>query len=246
MWTLDHLEKVSGVSLRTLRDLEAEDRSARLTTIDCLAKAFGVEPREIARPSSGAAEPKPRRRASAPPPPPPAYGVTQLPKPSRLEQLVTLEMGLEPLPAITTHGLIVPALDAKKYQDIFTAYAPHEGTLSYVTGRVDLQRGISREEAALLGTRSGVGARFHFVREIAPGHEIGMTVHTAWAEDTLALQEALGGHATVVVRVVLAPEETVTLGEGFSFFMSERPRPWALRVEHFVDDAPMPKRGKRN
>jgi hypothetical protein len=252
MWTLDHLEKISGVSLRTLRDLESEDRTARIATIECLAKAYGVEPRDLARPVHGAADPKPRRRASAPPPAPaapvpvPAYGVTQLPKQTRLEQLVVLERALEPMAPLTTRGVNVPPLDAKKYQDIFTAYAPHEGGVFYVTGRVDLQRGISREEAALLGTRSGVGARFHFVRDVAPGHEIGMTVHTARGEDTVALQEALGAQATAVVRVVLAPEETVTRGEGFTFFMSERPRPWALRVEHVVQGAPPPKRGKRN
>jgi transcriptional regulator with XRE-family HTH domain len=244
-WTLERLEKISGVSLRTLRALEAEDRTARDATVAYLAKAFEVDPAELACAIDGAPEPSRRRRAGriVTPGSGRATGEVELPPPSRLDHLADFERSLEPLAPLLSRGELVPPLDVARYRDLHTDYAAYAGAVSYVAGRIGLQSVITHEEAAPLGTRRGIGVRFYLARPIADGRQHGLTVYTAGADDTRSLQRTFGEPVLLVVRVVLAPETLVADAGGFACFMSERRRPWTLRVERIVDGDP-PLRGK--
>jgi transcriptional regulator with XRE-family HTH domain len=252
MWSVEQLEKASGVSARTIFALEKEDRAVRVQTLSDLSQAFKVTPRDLATlvddgpkkksPSAPPARtdapslPAPPAPPAAPPPAPllRSYGpgVTELPRLTRLEELVAIEATLPPRPPVTTRSGPVPPLTAKLYQDVFTAYRVHEGRVAHLTGVVLSQRGMGDAQAALCGTKSGTGARFHFVFEVCPGHEIGVTVHTSDAGHTAALQERLNQTATVLVKVVVAPDEAYARGAGFEFFMSNTKtlRPWGLEV----------------
>jgi transcriptional regulator with XRE-family HTH domain len=244
VWSIDHLSNVSGVSQRTLVKLEKADRPVRLATLEILAKSLSVSPRAIARPIDEAASPSslpplpPPGKLPAPLPPLRAYGpgVTELPRLTRLEELVALEATLPPRPALVTPAGEIPPLTAKVYQDVFTAFLVHEGRVVYVDGTVLAQRGMSREQAKLCGTKNGAGARFHFVFDIAPGHEIGITVHTTSAQMTGTLQKRVNGPGGAVVKVVVAPEEIAEKGGGYEFFMTNAKtlRPWGLEVVEVV------------
>ena len=248
LWSLEQLAEKSGVSLRTLVALEKNDRPIRLGTLDILAKTFGVAPRRSrARPTPRTTRrrraiprsllPLPPQRRRALPSPLRAYGpgVTELPKLTRLEELVALEATLPPRAPFATRDGEIPPLTAKAYQDAFTAYLVHEGRTAYIEGTVLTQRGMSREQAALCGSRSGVGARFHFVFDVAEGHEIGITVHTVRLEDTERMQRCVNGRGAAIVKVVVAPDEVAEKGGGFEFFMSKTLRPWGLEVVEVVD-----------
>lgn len=242
MWSVEQLEKASGVSARTIFALEKEDRAVRVQTLSDLSQAFKVTPRDLAT----LVDDGPKRKSpSGPParpdaPPTPATpllrsygpGVTELPRLTRLEELVAIEATLPPRPPVATRSGPVPPLTAKLYQDVFTAYRVHEGRVAYVTGVLLSQRGMGDAQAALCGTKSGTGARFHFVFEVCAGHEIGVTAHTADARHTAALQERLNQPATALVKVVVAPDEAYARGAGFEFFMSSSKtlRPWGLEV----------------
>ena len=252
LWSLEHLADVAKVSIRTVVDLEKKDCPVRLGTLECLAKGLGVAPRAIAY-QEGPSEPTKRAQPpaspspSAPPqetpgttgpvPPLRAFGpgVTELPRLTRLEELVALEATLPPRPPLVTAYGEIPALTAKVYQDAFTAYLVHEGRKSYVEGKILSQRGMSREQAALCGTRSGAGARFHFVHEIAPGHEVGITTHTVTLAHTEQMQRRVNATGAAIVKVVVAPDDVAEKGGGFEFFMSKTLRPWGLEVVEMVD-----------
>jgi len=97
-------------------------------------------------------------------------------------------------------------------------------------------------DAAILATRVGVGARFHLVGEVAPGHVMGVTVHTTKIADTKRLQESLGENVRVVVRVLVVPDETYDKKIGLAFFfVPETPRPWGLVVEAVLEEKPATK-----
>jgi DNA-binding Xre family transcriptional regulator len=239
MWSVEQLEKASGVSARTIFDLEKEDRAVRVQTLSDLSQALKLTPRDLAT----LVDDGPKRKSPSAPPPRPdgpptpplrSYGpgVTELPRLTRLEELVAIEATLPPRPPVATRSGPVPPLTAKLYQDVFTAYRVHEGRVAYVTGVLLSQRGMGDAQAALCGTKSGTGARFHFVFEVCTGHEIGVTVHTADARHTAALQERLNQPATALVKVVVAPDEAYARGAGFEFFMSNSKtlRPWGLEV----------------
>jgi len=250
LWSLEQLAEKSGISLRTLVALEKGDRPIRLGTLDILAKTFSVAPRSLARSADSANDAKAKLDSSLPPPASPpshpaaaplpplrAYGpgVTELPKLTRLEELVALEATLPPRAPFAARDREIPPLTAKVYQDAFTAYLVHEGREAYIEGTVLTQRGMSREQAALCGSRSGVGARFHFVFDVAKGHEIGITVHAVRLEDTERMQRCVNGRGAAIVRVVVAPDEVAEKGGGFEFFMSKTLRPWGLEVVEVVD-----------
>jgi transcriptional regulator with XRE-family HTH domain len=249
MWSLEQLSEKSGISRRTLVALENGDRPVRLATLDILAKTFGAPPRTIARTAESAEDAKSKsREPSAPPPAPPAPegkvpplraygpGVTELPKLTRLEELVALEATLPPrAPYVASDGTTIPPLTAKLYQDTFTAYLVHEGSTAHVEGVVLSQRGMSRGQAALCGSRSGAGARFHFMFEVSPGHEVGVTVHTVRVAETARMQRMVNRKGGAIVRVVVAPDEVAEKGGGFEFFMSTTLRPWGLEVLEVVE-----------
>src|SRR5262249_46000670 len=93
-------------------------------------------------------------------------------------------------------------------------------------------RGVPESEAKMIGSSMGIAARFLVVHEVAPGENLSITVHSAKQEHTRAMQELRRSDAIISLRVVLAPKEEFAAGRGFSFFLSERPRPWGLVVEH--------------
>ena len=252
LMSVENLARRSGVSVRSIRTYEARDTTARLDTMQCLAKALGAEAlalgrvhvpstdteKSVALTSPNGPRAAPNEAAAA------TTATTKLPPPSRLEELVELERSLAPLPKLKTARGAVDPLTARRFQDIFTAYAMYEGDRFYLAGLVNAQRGITDTEASLLGSESGVGARFHVVKEVATGHVVGITVHTKDGAHTKRMQARLGERATVVLSVVRAAtadacSETMAAREasprGFSFFMSERPRPWGLVVEDVVD-----------
>jgi transcriptional regulator with XRE-family HTH domain len=232
----EQLAKKSGVSVRSIRSYESAEQAVRLETLQCLAKALTIEARDLgairAKGESARARPSTAVPASAPPPLPP--GNPALPPRSQLETMIDLERaaGLSESPLQTPAGP-VPPLTAKRLQDVFTAYALHEGQRFCLTGKVDSTRGIPSEEAKLLGGRAGVASRFHILKEVAPGRPLGVTVHASKAEHTAALLDFGHRDVTLLLRVVVVPGEPTADGPGFSSFITKTTskRPWTFLVE---------------
>lgn len=231
--TAEALAKKSGVSLRSINRYEGAEQRVRLETLQCLAKALETEVPKLARLCAS-------DKASTTPKSAPARAAT-LPSRTDLETLVDIERaeGVDPPPLATPDGP-VPALTAKRLQDVFTAFAVHAEKRFHVRGRVDTQRGIAADEAALLSSRAGVAARFHLVQELVAGHPVGITVHTATAAHTAALQAAHGADAALIVRVVLADGASDTVG--FTSFITKvaARRPWTFLVEEILASPPAP------
>ena len=230
------LAKKSGVSERSIRGYERSDQRVRLETLQCLAKALSVEVRDIAalRTSDSGAAKKPVRSTAPGAPAAAASSPSVLPPRTQLETLVDVERaaGIAPAPVETPRGP-VEILTAKRLQDVLTAYALHDGARFALAGKVDGMRGIAPAEAALLGSRGGVAARFHIVKEVVPGQPVGVTVHTAAREHTDALQKHYGAMVTLHLRVVLVPGEPRDDEPGFSSFITRltTKRPWTFVVE---------------
>jgi transcriptional regulator with XRE-family HTH domain len=230
--TVDGLAKKSGVSPRSINRYEGKEQSVRIDTLDCLAKALSVKVKDIARLRAGAAPANADR--------------TTLVASARtaLETLVDIERSAEtdtPPPHVTSFGS-VDTLTARRLQHVFTAFRLHEGERYVVRGRVDTMRGLAPDEAKLLGSKSGVAARFHVIMTVAPGHVLGVTVHTAKKEHTATLQARHGEEATMVARVVVAAEEDDD-NVGFTSFITRiaARRPWALVVDEVLEGAPRKK-----
>ncbi|MGO8999127.1 MAG: helix-turn-helix domain-containing protein [Polyangiaceae bacterium] len=236
----EQLADKSGVSLRSIQGYERNEQRVRLETLRCLAKALAVEVRDIAalRESArgskkGAARPDSATATNA-------AATSALPPRTQLETLVDLEREAGILPAsVKTSRGPVETLTAKRLQDIFTAYALHDGARFTLTGKVDGMRGLPPAEATILGSRGGVAARFHIVKEVVPGKPVGVTVHTARKEETAKLQKHYGADVTLFVRVVVVPGEPRDDGPGFSSFITRitAKRPWTFLVEE-VREAP--------
>jgi transcriptional regulator with XRE-family HTH domain len=227
--TQEELAKRSGVSVRSIRAYERVDQRVQFETLQCLAKALATEVKEIA---SLRTRGESARTPEAPSPPEPP---SPLPARTPLETLVDLERAAG-LPVSTGP---VETLTAKRLQDVFTAYALHDGARFVLEGRVDGMRGIAPDEAKLLGSRGGVAARFHVVKEVVPTKSVGVTVHSADRAHTTKLQALYGETARVVVRVVLVPGEPRDDGPGFSSFITRltTKRPWTFVVEEVHDAA---------
>jgi transcriptional regulator with XRE-family HTH domain len=209
-WTKEKLAAKSGASIRSVADVEAGRRQPRQETIDCVAAALDVTVEDLFERA-----PTHEPRASLVPP-------------TKLRALVDAERAEPPRPEVATDDGAVPSLGAALFHAIATAFATYEGSRFAVAGRVDTHHPISRGEARILGTRLGVGARFHVEVPVAPGRALGVTVHTRDATQTRELLAREGADVTLVVRVVVAPEEEE---EGFFFFMAKKSKPWALVVE---------------
>jgi transcriptional regulator with XRE-family HTH domain len=226
--TQEELAKKAGVSVRSTRSYEKTEQPVRLDTLQCLAKALAVEVKTIAslRPRASG---EPTSSAT-----PSASQQSPIPPRTQLETLVDLERaaGIESASVETARG---PAetLTAKLLQDVLTAYALHDGARFVVTGKVDGMRGIAPDEAKLLGSRGGVAARFHVVKEVVPGKPVGVTVHSGDRAHTTRLQKLYGKAATLVVRVVLVPGEPRDDGPGFTSFITRiaAKRAWTFAVE---------------
>ncbi len=231
--TQDELAKRSGVSVRSIRAYERVEQRAQIETLQCLAKTLSVEVKEIAvlrsRGRSESAAPSNPPRAPDPP--------SALPARTQLETLVDLERAAGvATPRIMTPRGPVEALTAKRLQDIFTAYALYEGARFALEARVEGMRGISPDEAKLLGSRGGVAARFHLLKEVVPDKSVGVTVHSADRAHTTKLQALYGDTARVFVRVAVVPGEPNDDGPGFTSFITKlaTKRPWTFVVEEVV------------
>ena len=236
--TQEELAKRSGVSVRSIRKYEQVEQRVQFDTLQCLAKALATEVKNIAtlRKRGEIARQSEPPRAPEPGSPHPAR--------TQLETLVDLERaaGIVALPGEAE------TLTAKRLQDVFTAYALHDGALFLLEGRVDGMRGIAPDEAKLLGSRGGVAARFHVLKPVVPGQSVGVTVHTAERAHTTKLQALYGERARLLVRVKVVPGEPRDDGPGFSSFITRltTKRPWTFVVES-VEDAvtvELPKLGK--
>jgi transcriptional regulator with XRE-family HTH domain len=217
--TQEQFSKKSGVSLRSIQGYERKEQRVRIETLSLLAKTLEIEVRDIATLRTADAD---ETHSSSPPTRPgiPAPAVL-LPR-TQLETLVDLERaaGVVPAPVERANGTF-ETLTAKRLQDVFTAYALHEGARFCLSGRVDGMRGLPPEEATLLGSRGGVAARFHILKEVVPGKPVGVTVHTARKEETEKLQQRYGADAMVFLRVLVVPGEPRDDGPGFSSFITK-------------------------
>jgi transcriptional regulator with XRE-family HTH domain len=238
--TQEQFSKKSGVSLRSIQGYERKEQRVRIETLSLLAKTLEIEVRDIATLRTADAD---ETHSSSPPTRPgiPAPAVL-LPR-TQLETLVDLERaaGVVPAPVERANGTF-ETLTAKRLQDVFTAYALHEGARFCLSGRVDGMRGLPPEEATLLGSRGGVAARFHILKEVVPGKPVGVTVHTARKEETEKLQQRYGAEAMLFLRVLVVPGEPPEPGDeqpGFSSFITKiaAKRPWTFVVDE-VAEAP--------
>lgn len=231
----------SGVALRTIQAIEAAraPSRARPATVRDLAGALGVATTDIARVD---AEPAARRREASSPPPSPASTASTASTPStpstpsappgtptgvetsRLSALVEEEEAAG-LPPRERGG--VPYLTARALSHVYTAYELHVGLDVVLEGRVRQERGIPPQEAALLGGRMGVAARFFLEHEVLPGRTLQTTVHAVEPALVKALQHALARVATVRASLVATPFDGDP-PRGFSAFHTTKPRPWTF------------------
>jgi transcriptional regulator with XRE-family HTH domain len=233
----EELAKKSGVSSRSIGAYEREEQRVRLETLQCLAKALSTDVKDIAvlRTRGKGARPSPSDPPRPPAPP------SALPARTQLETLVDLERAARvPAPRFDSSRGPVETLTAKLLQDVFTAYALYEGARFAIEARVEGMRGIPPAEAKLLGSRGGVAARFHLLKEVVPGKEIGVTVHSGDRAHTTKLQALYGETARVFVRVAVVPGEPSEDGPGFSSFITKvtSKRPWTFVVEEVTATKP--------
>lgn len=209
--TVDKLAERAGVSARTLHTLEKSARvRSTVVTAESLAGALEMEEgallvRDDDEDASADAIPPPRVKRA----------------PSRLDALAARE---PPTPPSDTP----PPMTARAMKRLLTAFAIYEGERYIVDGRLDDHRALTKAEARLLGTKVGVGGRFHVMRVVVGTEELGITVHTTRAADTRALLARKGKPVRLEVRVLVAPDDEV---DGFVFFRSPTLTPWALVVE---------------
>lgn len=221
--TVDETATKAGVSPRTIHTHEGRDVSSiEVANAEALATVVGLDVAALLvaddAPTAGAPA------ASAPVAGAPAAGEIPPPRvqraPSRLDALAARE------PASDGR-----TIDARKLKQLLTAFATFENERFLVEGRVDEHRAITKAEARLLGTKAGLGGRFHVMRPVVDAEELGITVHTTRGDDTRALMAARGKSAKLEVRVVVAAEEEP---DGFVFFLGAAPSPWALAVVELV------------
>jgi transcriptional regulator with XRE-family HTH domain len=228
------LARRAGISVRTLgRYQSGAVKLAEFENVRYLASVLHVGVEAIARPAD---EPPP-----AAPPPPDGAPSPYAPPPERarllattqLESIVALEATLPPPRPVVYEGAPVPVLNARRLQNLFSAFATYDGERFAVVGFIGKQRGASPAEAKMIASRHGVAVRFLLVRDITDGVDIKVTVHTAKARETRLLQRAHEEEreVCVIVKVWLAPDEAVKEGVGFELFMSPKPLPWGLVVE---------------
>jgi transcriptional regulator with XRE-family HTH domain len=227
MMTLEELARKSGVSDRSIAAIERGDSGARPETIRCLAKALGVAPEELLVRDAPTVTPAPTA-ASAPTPsesglPPPKIAArTNL---DRLADL-TRKRNIAPAPVVVGKAR-VDVLIPPRMQEIFARHVAFDGKRFVVDGVVERPRALSLEEARALGTKVGVGARYHVLAEIAPGIELSVTAHATNAKLAAALEAKTGQRARIVVTVRVVGKNDARV---ISLFASTRKRAWAFVV----------------
>jgi len=219
-WTQEKLANRAGLGVHTVIDAENGKRDPRGETVKLIAAALDASIESLFIDENDAKRSAP---PAAPPPEPPAL----LAPPTKLKTLVVLERDLPALADHPTPSGPIPMLRATLFQSVTTAWATYEDARFCVAGHVETHDPISREEARELQTRRGVGARFHIVVPIAPGHALGVTVVTRDEEQTRALLAREGKSAKIVVRVVIAADDE----EPFVFFLAKGGKAWTLVVE---------------
>ena len=233
--TSAELSRRAGLSPRTLGRYEnGTAPRAQLEQLRCLARVLHVSVDAFAEPAE---KPSTAILVASPDGAPSPYVApperARLLATTQLESIVELEARFPaPRPAVYENTPI-PALTARKLQNVFSAFATYEGERFAIIGKVGKQRGASPAEAKMLGSRHGVPVRFLLVREIADGVDIKVTVHTAKARETRSLQKAFEEEreTCAIVKVVLAPDDVVREEKGFDFFLSPKPLPWGFVVE---------------
>ncbi len=240
------LARISGVSVRAIRALEASNKGVTLTTLDCLTKALDSKRAEIAT----HAEPKAKATAQTKAPAPTVdTKPTATRAPAERVRMIDLrekERTMPPPEALEIDGEWIPKLTVLKYRQCFTAYLAREGERYWISGTIVDDRGLPPAEAKLIGARSGEAARFDVRCPVGEdGDTLGVTAFTATGALTVAMQDADDKIVRFIARVVALKD--VAPGTGFTFFMRERPSPWALVVERVLDvaDAPAPRAPKR-
>jgi transcriptional regulator with XRE-family HTH domain len=235
--TSSELARRAGVSVRTLGRYESgEAKLGKLQQLRYLARVLTVPITAIARPVDEAPPAVPAAAPGAPSPYAPPPERARLLATTQLESIVALESSLPPPPPVMYEKVPVPVLTARKLQNVFSAFATYQGERFAMLGVVGKQRGASPLEAMMIGSQHGVAVRFLLVRGVTDGVEIKVTVHTAKARETRALQKAFEEEreTCAIVRVVMAPADAVKEGNGFEFFLSPKPLPWGFVVEAVV------------
>lgn len=213
-WTAEQAAKMSGVSTRAIYRYEARDTRVHIGTVRALAKAYGKKPEDIGRPIVDED----------------AMPSATLAPMSRLAKKVHKERAAAaPKPPLVADGEEIAWLTAKRLHDVFTAHAMFAEQRFAIAGRVEAQHRLTDAEASALGTRPGMGARFHVAMPIADGEDLGVTVHAVDSDHVRALLDLAGGAVTLVARVHVAESA------GFAIFMSKKPRPWTLVVTRLVE-----------
>jgi transcriptional regulator with XRE-family HTH domain len=215
-WTVEALAARAGVSDRTIRKLEAADSRVRPDTLDCLAKALGVDAMHLLTTD----DTKARTALAGPRLAPSPRGAR-----TRLEALRERERANAPAPR--KHG--APALlTADDLERLYTAFLVHEGAQFSLRGRVEQRTAATRAETAALGAVWGTAARFRFEHILASGDPVVLTPYTRTKETTLALLDAVDGReVSARVIVVVAAEGA----EPFTSYLSGTPRGWGLVVD---------------
>jgi DNA-binding Xre family transcriptional regulator len=228
------LSRLSGISLRAIRKLEAGDVPVTASTLDCLAKALDCKREDI-----GTYDDAPRKRASngkhVPPPTTTAAGASDRP---RMSELRAIEETLPPGVELVIDGERIPKLTVLKYQQCFTAYLARDGERYWIEGHVTDERGLPPPEAKLIRAVSGEAGRFEMRYLVgADGHVLVVTVHTPTGALTIAMQDAREKKTAVRGIVRLVALRDLAPGAGLASFARERPSPWGLVVERLIEIA---------
>jgi transcriptional regulator with XRE-family HTH domain len=243
--SIDELAAKAGIAGRSLSYLELGIRNARPETIRCLAKALSVATEALLVSSADATAPTAPAPPVVIPPvpktmpspglsrtlilPPPSLPPPKLPPRTRLDALADLERerGIAPKP-VKVGAARIAVLTAARMQDLFATHSIFADEAFYLEGTIDQQRALSATEARALKARVGVGARFHVIKEIAPGEPLGVTVHVTSAKLARELQAKMKTTVKLVVRVRVAGKNDARV---LSLFASQRKRAWGFVVE---------------
>lgn len=250
-FSIERLAAEAGVGEKTIRNLESgRTRIARAATLKAIAAVLDVDLAELGVFADAAEKSAPKPKRGKPP-------AGKLPPPSRLEALVEIQRGLKRHPPrVATASGLTDQLTPKRLQDVVTAYLLHEGSRFWIAGEVSRQHGISREEGAVLETKSGLGARFLLTNEIAPKEPLYVTVYARTAEQTRLLQQRIdtGVPVAVIARVFVVHAEAdrllvtnlaggdpqpvqgiePTRWSGFFLYGSQSLHPWTLVIEEVL------------
>jgi transcriptional regulator with XRE-family HTH domain len=220
------LAKRSGMTERTIRLLESKraPKTMYASTAKALAGALRCAPEDLATwvPL--------RRRADADDE---IESLTALPQSSTLARRAERERALgREGESLAGHALLGPTL-LKRCQ---AACATMEGQRLAISGVVSDYDGLPARATALLGVKTGHGARFLFARNVARGVPFYATVFSRELATTRRLIDAgeRKARAAVIVRVVVAEPHDDWKGF-FIFEKRPKPHPFAFVVEELID-----------